>query len=64
MTLIVNLIQNNNRQDGTIDDIVDFKLNSPLSAGTNAFFGILEEGEGDQYLYRRQQKEDLHCSRL
>ena len=33
----------------TIDDIMDFKPNSALSAGTNVFFGILEEGAGDQY---------------
>jgi hypothetical protein len=33
----------------TIDDIVDFKPNSALSASTNVFFGILEEGAGDQY---------------
>jgi hypothetical protein len=33
----------------TIDDIVDFRLNSVLSVGTNFFLGILEEGAGDQY---------------
>ena len=41
MTLIVNAIQINNHQYGSFDDIVDFKLNSELSAGP---FGILEEG--------------------